>query len=130
MKKKKILLIDDDRELCGEMAEFLADEGYAVSAAFDGRAGASKAERRNYALLILDLKMPGIGGLELLSRLRAKGDATPVIVISGSPLVTPRDADDTFAPAADRCALRLADAVIPKPFDMDRLLETIRRIVG
>jgi len=129
--KKKILIIDDDRELCGEMAGFLRDEGYAVATAPDGSAGLARAARGGYGLVILDLKLPGVNGLDLLTRLRRGGNATPVIVLSGSPLVASSDADSGKpASAADRRALRLAVAVIPKPFDVDSLLLLIRDLLG
>lgn len=128
--KKKILIIDDDRELCGEMAGFLRDEGYDVATASDGRDGLARAARGGYGLVILDLKLPGVGGLDLLERLRGGGDATPVIVLSGSPLVAARPAEGANLAAAERRTLRLADAVIPKPFDVDRLLRAIREILG
>ncbi len=67
---KKILIIDDDKELCEEMAEILKGEGYDVSTAFDGLAGKKLIEENHYNLLLLDVKLPDINGLDILKSMR------------------------------------------------------------
>lgn len=124
MTPTKILIIDDDRELCEELSEILTGEGYAVSLAFDGIAGKALAERQDYDILLLDLRLPGMNGLDILRSIGSERGGRVVLVISGSPLdssLQKAAKDDTAAEIR-----RLADRLIPKPFNVEALLETIR----
>ena len=129
--KRKILLVDDDRDFCAEMTGLLGEEGCDVAAAHDGVAGLALASRGGFDLVILDLKLPRLDGIEILRRLRRGKTRPPVIVLSGSPLASPpRPGAVSAGDAAERRALRRADAVIPKPFDIDRLLRIVRELLG
>ena len=124
MTPTRILIIDDDRELCEELSEILAGEDYVVSLAFDGITGKELAERQDYDILLLDLRLPGLNGLEILRSIAPTRGSRVVLVISGSPLDSrlPRQSmDDTASEVR-----RLADRLIPKPFNVIELLETIR----
>jgi DNA-binding response OmpR family regulator len=124
MTPTKILIIDDDRELCEELSDILTGEGYLVTLAFDGITGKALAANGQYDILLLDLRLPGMNGLDLLRSVGpARGDRA-VLVISGSPLDSrlPKPLpDDTAAEIR-----RLADGLIPKPFNVAELLVTIR----
>ncbi len=78
----KILVIEDDKDLCLSIAKGLKVNGYAVDTAFDGEEGFSFATCENYDLIILDLNLPGIDGLEILKELRMKNKESRVIVLT------------------------------------------------
>lgn len=112
---EKILLVEDEQKLARFVELELSHEGYEVDKAFDGRAGLEMAERGDYALLLLDVMLPGMSGLELLRRLRREKN-TPVI------LVTARDAVMDKVTGLDMGA----DDYITKPFEIEELLARIR----
>lgn len=78
----KVLLVDDDRDLVEALEYTLARDGYEVLAAFDGKAGLKKASEQTPDLMVLDLMMPGLSGMEVLSELRSAGSRLPIIVLT------------------------------------------------
>ena len=78
-----ILVIDDDPGICSILAEYLADEGYAVRAEGSGEAGLTTFQREACDLVLTDLRMPGLDGLEVLQRVKQASPRTEVIVITG-----------------------------------------------
>src|SRR5262245_37315149 len=76
-----ILLVDDDVELCGLLREYLSDEGYEVEAAHSGSEGLERTRARNYNLLVLDIMLPDIQGLDVLRRIRAES-RLPVLMLT------------------------------------------------
>ena len=80
---KKILIIDDDRVLRQTLAAALEAEGYAAAEASDGREGLNKALKTAFDLIVLDVVMPALGGLDVCRKLREAGRQVPVIVMSG-----------------------------------------------
>ena len=111
----KILLVEDEEKLARFVELELKHEGYAVDKAFDGREGLEKAEGGGYDLLLLDIMLPGLNGLEVLRRLR-KSSAVPVIML------TARDAVMDKVTGLDMGA----DDYITKPFSIEELLARIR----
>lgn len=112
-----ILLIDDD-ESFREVTRFhLEEEGYVVRGAADGEVGLRSFEENPTAVVITDLKMPKIDGMELLPRLLARSPDTLVIVVTA------------FGDVASAVAAMKAGAFefLPKPFDRDHLKLTVRR---
>ncbi len=79
---KRILLIEDDRDISDLVAMNLRDLGYTVEAALDGRVGLDKALAQNYDLVILDLMLPGLDGLEVCKRLRAQQRYVPILMLT------------------------------------------------
>src|SRR5205085_12025348 len=77
----QVLIIDDDVELCGLVAEYLEPEGYRVEAVHDGERGVERALAGGHALVVLDVMLPGINGLETLSRIRAHSPL-PVLMLT------------------------------------------------
>ena len=77
----KILLVEDEEKLARFVELELTHEGYAVDKAFDGRTGLEMAEGGGYDLLLLDIMLPGLNGLEVLRRLR-KSSQVPVIMLT------------------------------------------------
>ncbi len=80
---KKILIIDDDRVLRQTLAAALEAEGYGAAEAGDGREGLNKALQGNFDLVVLDIVMPSLGGLDVCRKLREAGRQMPVIIMSG-----------------------------------------------
>jgi DNA-binding response OmpR family regulator len=75
--------VDDDPDLAAALADALGDAGYAVDVAHDGWAGVAALEGRLPDLVLLDIGLPDISGLEVCRRVRAAGITTPILVISG-----------------------------------------------
>src|SRR5688572_18633707 len=84
--RPRILVIDDDAELCELLAELLGEEGYAVESSGDGRAGLLRAQSEPFALVVLDIMLPSLNGFEVLTRLRQgkseQGASVPVIMLT------------------------------------------------
>ncbi|MFC2171153.1 response regulator [Acidobacteriota bacterium] len=81
LEAKSILIVDDDRELCELVIEYLEQEGFAVEAVFDGEKGAAKAIEGDFALVVLDVMLPGLNGFEILRRIRAHSQV-PVLMLT------------------------------------------------
>ncbi len=79
----KILLADDDLQLLGTLQEFLAGQGYEVTAAANGHEAMTAIQEQEFALALLDLMLPGCSGLDLLSHLKAHSPDTEVILFTG-----------------------------------------------
>lgn len=111
----KILIVEDEEKLARFIELELNHEGYEVDKAFDGRLGLDAALNNDYSLILLDIMLPGLNGLEVLRRL-GKEKSTPVI------LLTARDA------VMDKVSGLDAGAVdyITKPFAIEELLARIR----
>ncbi|MDO9694227.1 MAG: sigma-54 dependent transcriptional regulator [Candidatus Latescibacteria bacterium] len=114
----RILVVDDNRQLRRLFALYLADEGFAISEADDGQAALDHCAREGCDLVLLDLRMPGLGGLEVLARLREDDPDRPVIVVSGT-----GEVDDVIA------ALRAgaSDYLLKPVEDLAILLYAVRR---
>ena len=113
-----LLLIDADTELCALLQGFFELRGLRLEAVRDGRRGLARALHGSYELVLLDVMMPGLGGIELLRQLRRRSEV-PVIVISA------RTAQ------ADRilCLDAGADDYLPKPFSSEELLARVRAVL-
>ena len=115
---EKILVVDDDAELCKLVGEYLETEGFEIDAEGSGDHGADRALEGDYSLIILDVMLPGINGFEALRRIRAKSDI-PVLML------TARGED------VDRIVgLEIgADDYLPKPFNPRELVARIHAIL-
>jgi two-component system nitrogen regulation response regulator NtrX len=114
--KSRILVVDDEAEIRRSVRMILEYEGYDVLEASSGPEGVALAERESPDLIFLDVKMPGMDGLETLQRLKASNDAIPVVIISGHGTVSTA-VEATKAGAFD---------FIEKPLASERVLVTIR----
>jgi DNA-binding response OmpR family regulator len=112
----RILLIEDEPTLAGFVDQGLRAAGYAVTVAPDGEGGEAKALTGDYALVLLDLMLPGKGGLEVLDGIRAQMPELPVIIL------TALDAIDERVEGLDRGA----NDYVTKPFSFDELLARVR----
>ncbi len=113
--KERILIIEDEEKIARFTELELQHEGYEVEKCADGRTGLEKAETGDFSLILLDIMLPGLNGLELLRRLRKSSDV-PVI------LLTARDAVMDKVHGLDTGA----DDYITKPFAIEELLARIR----
>src|SRR3984885_12282617 len=115
---ERILVIDDDVELCGLVEEYLTAEGFSLKAVHDGERGLQAAQTNEYSLVVLDVMLPGINGFEVLRRIRSVSKI-PVL------LLTARGED------VDRIVgLEIgADDYLPKPFNPRELVARIRAIL-
>ncbi len=115
--KKKILIIDDDADLSGQLAEILRDEGHAVETRLFTRESLDTLRPEDHDLIILDLKMPDISGVDVLNVIREKQAAVKVFVISGRPFL-----DKVLKEAGVR---DLVAGIISKPFPILSLIDTV-----
>ena len=114
---KRILIIDDEPLVATCLSDLLQTEaGCLVEAAANGEDGVSAVMRRRPDLVLLDMTMPGIDGLEVLKRIRALDRSIPVIMITGSPNL------DALGAAVKHGAF----GYVPKPFNLDY----VRHFVG
>jgi two-component system KDP operon response regulator KdpE len=115
----RILVIDDEPAIRRFLRTSLGAQGYAVLEAEDGETGLAMLHRNAVDVLVLDLGLPGMGGLDVLKRLRDEGSTVPVIVLSS------RTDEGGKVTALDVGA----DDYVTKPFGMDELLARIRAAV-
>lgn len=111
----RILLIEDEEKLARFVELELTYEGYAVTKAFDGRSGLELAETGEFDLILLDIMLPKISGMEVLRRIRRRA-SIPVIML------TARDSVDDKVAGLDGGA----DDYLTKPFAIEELLARIR----
>jgi len=114
---QQILIIEDEESLADFLELELKYEGYKVDIQFDGRKGLDAALEKNYDLILLDLMLPGLNGLEVCRRLRATKN-TPIIML------TARDSIMDRVTGLDSGA----DDYLPKPFAIEELLARMRVI--
>ncbi len=116
MPKSRILVIDDEVAIRDSLKMTLEYEGYEVIGAATGQEGLALADRESPDLVLLDIKMPGMDGMDVLSRLKAVHETLPVVMVSG------HGTTSTAVEAIKRGAIDFLD----KPFEStDRLLVTI-----
>lgn len=115
MAKQSILIVDDNEELCKNLCDILEFKGYEAHTAYDGYHAIECINSKNFSIVIMDIKMPGINGLETLKILKQLNPKTTVIMITAF-------ADDILY----KEGLKNDDfKIIQKPIDMDKLLALI-----
>jgi DNA-binding response OmpR family regulator len=116
---RRVLVVEDDREIAALVELHLEDDGYLVDVARDGDTGLALASGGAYSLVILDLMLPKIEGLELCRRLRARSEYTPVLMLTAK------------SSEADRVVgLELgADDYLTKPFGIRELLARVKAVL-
>jgi CheY-like chemotaxis protein len=113
--KAAVLLVDDDQDVLDALAELLSDEGFEVAEAHNGCEALDLMRGAPPALVLLDLMMPVMSGLEFLERKSRDPELAPipVVIISGISIEMPDDLP-----------------IIRKPFDADSVLEAVRLHIG
>lgn len=115
-----ILLADDDRALCENLYDTLSDYGYSVAMACTPRDAIREAERRPYDILLLDLKMPDLNGLEVYRRIKKVQPKLVTILMTGYA----EEMNDLIQQAIDESAYTM----LPKPIDVRRLLNVMAQV--
>jgi two-component system response regulator CpxR len=115
---ERVLIVDDDTELCELVSEYLTSEGFQLEAVHDGPHGLERAQSGEHAIVVLDIMLPGLSGLDVLRRLRTRS-RVPVLILTAR-------GDDV-----DRIVgLEIgADDYLAKPFNPRELLARIRAIL-
>jgi DNA-binding NtrC family response regulator len=116
----KILIIDDEKAICNTLKEILVYEKYEVDIANDGGEGLKKLESDGYDLVLCDIKMPKMDGLEVLAKAQEMKPEMPVVMISGHGTI------ETAVEAIKKGAYDY----ISKPPDLNRLLVTVRNALN
>lgn len=124
----KLLLIDDDEELCLELRELLEKEGFKVNTAFDGVQGLKCLQNEQYHLVVLDLKLPKLSGYEVLKSAKKSSQAVRVLVLSGRPLGEPLLKEDGVSQDEEGKVLSMADGVINKPFVVENFVQKVKEL--
>lgn len=120
----RILVIDDVPSFTALLRVVLEQRGHSVVERHDGEAGLSEATRNSYDLVLIDMMMPGVDGIECVRRMRMSGIESPVIAMSGG--------TDRF-PAAYSLKLSEmhgADRLLFKPFDNAELVGTVEEVLA
>ncbi|MBI5881657.1 MAG: response regulator transcription factor [Elusimicrobia bacterium] len=118
---QRVLLIEDDAAFRKAVADVLVREGYSVSEAATGKAGAAKALEDSPDLIVLDLVLPGIGGIEVCQRLKQdlRSASIPILILTGND----REGQDVA------CLDMGADDYLTKPVKAERLLAYCRSLL-
>ncbi len=111
-----ILIIDDEKSIRKTLNEILSFEGYKIEEAADGEEGLKKFKEKNFDIVLCDIKMPKLDGIEFLERAREINDEVPIIIISGHGNI------ETAVEAVKKGAYDY----ISKPPDLNRMLITLR----
>ncbi|MBW8900165.1 MAG: response regulator, partial [Massilia sp.] len=120
--RRKVLVVDDVAENRAVVVDLLVSLGFEVVEAANGEDGLAMAQRLRPDLILLDIAMPKLDGLEVTRRLRRQEDFAEVPIIALSASVSDSD--------SEQCLAAGMNAFIPKPLDVDKLLEQIERLLG
>lgn len=120
MSHGNILVVDDERGICDQLAGILRDEGFSVTAVATGEEALVAVSREIFDLVLLDVWLPGIDGIEVLRQLRAAGHQIPVVLISGH----------ATAELAVRAVREGALDFLEKPLALERVLVTVHNALA
>ncbi len=115
-----ILVVDDDKDLCSNMNDVLSDKGYRVSVAYDGDMAIQKARENNFDIVLIDMKLPPVNGLETYLSIRDIRPNAVAIIITGYP----KDLGDLVEQAKQRSAY----TCLEKPINMEELVSLLAKI--
>ncbi len=116
---RKVLVIDDEKVVCNSCRRVLKQEGFDVSTATAGREGVEKLSQENFDAVIVDLRMPGIGGMDVLRIIKRNNPEAQVIIITGY---------SSVSTAVEAMQLGAAD-YLPKPFTPKELTQKLERML-
>ena len=117
--KPMILVVDDDMPILTLMRNILREFGFDAETAATGEDAIAAARRRRPDLILLDLKMPGMPGEDVIAGLRSAGvDGVPILILSGDPV------------EREEISRLGVTGAVQKPFDVPALVDTIRAHVG
>ena len=119
---KKILLIEDNELSRDMLSRRLQKRGYEVVTAVDGETGVAMARAEAPALILMDISLPGIDGLEATRRLRAAPETRPIPILALTAFAMPSDRDQAMAAGCDEFDT--------KPVEFQRLLQKIETLLN
>jgi len=117
-KSEKILIVDDEENMRRTLADILIDEGYSVSMAATGEEAIKLCSKTPHGIILMDVRMPGIGGVEAFRQIRRHQEGVRVILMSAYSV------DDLKAVALDEGAI----AFLSKPLDLDQVINLIGEV--
>jgi DNA-binding NtrC family response regulator len=115
--KIKLLIVDDEVKFLKSLAKRLELRGFEVTIAENGQDALDRAKGRPFDLAMVDLKMPGVGGKQVLEILKETHDFIEVIIMTGH----------GSAEAAGECMKLGAFSYLPKPYELEKIMETLRQ---
>jgi PAS domain S-box-containing protein len=115
---KSILIVDDDQGMIESLSDILSARRYAVSTADSGESAVSQVARRDFDVVLMDIKMPGLNGVEALHAMKQTNPAIKVILMTGF------TSDELYQEARTASTL----AVVPKPLDLGEVLDLVDRV--
>lgn len=113
--ERRVLIVDDEENMRKTLAEILRDEGYQVTTAATGEEAVRLCQRRNFEAVLMDVRMPGIDGVEAFRQIRRHHEGVRVILMSAYSIESLKEA------ALDDGAI----AFLPKPLDLDRVIDLV-----
>lgn len=121
--RKLILVADDEKDIAEIVCEMLEGEGYATVQAYDGEEALRIIRGRRPRAAVLDIKMPGIDGLEVIRRLRQDPDlkALPIVVLTATRII--RELEEEFRQLE-------VHSWMAKPFEPDQLIAAVKSALG
>jgi DNA-binding NtrC family response regulator len=119
MQTVNILIIDDDREICEYMELLLENNGYAVQTETDARRGIERLRDEQFHVVVLDIMMPELDGMEALEEIRGFDSDIAIIIFTGYPSIE----------TARKSIQYDASDYIKKPFDVDEFTESLDRVL-
>jgi two-component system, OmpR family, response regulator PhoP len=118
VRSPRVLVVDDEKYVRGFLRDLLAAWGYEVDVAADGREGLRLLVDRAWDLLVTDLHMPGLSGLDLVEMVRLRGSALPIVMLTAL--------TGDAAPHTERLDFKL----LPKPVQIQELEAVVRGVLG
>lgn len=115
---KHILVVDDEKHICELYKSELEDEGYSVTVANSGIEALSSVEQNPPDLIVLDIQMPGMDGIETLEKLLGRDKGIPVIL------------NTAFSHYKEDFTTWGADAYVVKSMDTSKLIQEVKRLLG
>ena len=116
---KKILIVDDEEHIRDILSEFLTEQGFEVMDAPNGEVALDLFETNSFDLVITDIRMPKMNGLELLSVVKSRDNSNPVVLMTGY---------DLSSNEISNCSYQ-ADGYVLKPFNLKQLLAYVHDLV-
>lgn len=116
--KEEVLVVDDEKSMRVTLAAILRDEGYQVTTAATGEEALDLCSKRKFSVVLMDVRMPGIDGVETFRQIRRHQEGVRVILMSAYSVDALRDA------ALDEGAI----AFLPKPLDLEKVIDLIREV--
>ena len=117
---KRILIVDDDRRLCQELALCLEEEGHVAECVFDGVHGEERVRQNQYDVILLDVKLPNANGLDVLRKMKELQPEAAVILVTGRSLIEEFIEEENVS--------SLIAGFLSKPFYVGKLIEKLEKL--